>query len=125
MTNKYYDAEIRKLELQRKNLKDQYNTLDENQDLGNTSSYTPTPSLAYSPSKDENLKSYFEKLKIYRKINYEKNIKCHINTPKGAWYSHRAPQGCFMCEDQQMINVMTEVIRILSLRYPSESLTQG
>jgi len=123
MTDKYYDNEIRKLELQRKEIKDQYNTLDENQDLGNTQSYIPTPSLAYSPSKDENLESYFKKLKIYRKINYERNTKCHINTPKGPWYSHRAPQGCFMCEDQQMINIMLEVIRILSLRHPSESLT--
>jgi len=33
MPDKYYEDEIRKLELQRKNLKDQYNTLDENQDL--------------------------------------------------------------------------------------------
>jgi len=123
MTDKYYEDEVRKLELQRKNLKDQYNTLDENQDLGNTDSYIPTPSLAYSPSKDETLESYFKKLKIYRKINYEKNTKAHINTPKGAWYTHRSPLGCFMCEDQQMINIMLEVIRILSLRYPSESLT--
>jgi len=123
MTNDYYDKEIRKLELQSKNLKDQYNTLDENQDLGHTENYIPTPSLAYSPTKEENLESYFKKLKIYRKINYEKNTKAHINTPKGAWYTHRSPLGCFMCEDQQMINIMLEVIRILSQRYPKESLT--
>jgi len=123
MTNKYYEDEIRKLELQRTGLKDQYNTLDENQDLGNTKSYIPTPSLAYSPIKDETLESYYAKLKIYRKINYEKNTKAHITPPKGAWYTHRSPLGCFMCEDQQMINVLLEVIRILSQRYPTESLT--
>ncbi len=119
----YYDNEVRKLELQRKNLKDQYNTLDENKDLGNTSSYIPTPSLPYSSAKDETLESYFDKLVIYRKINYRKNTMAHITPPKGAWYTHRSPLGCFMCEDQQMINVMLDVIRILSLRYPSESLT--
>jgi len=125
MTNKYYEDEIRKLSLQREGLKDQYNTLDENKDLGNTSSYVPTPSLAYSPINGELLASYYQKLKIYRKINYEKNTKAHITPPKGAWYTHRSPLGCFMCEDQQMINVLLEIIRILSLRYPKESLTQG
>ncbi len=123
MTNKYYEDEIRKLEIQQKGLKDQYNTLDENQDLGNTKSYVPTPSLAYAPIKNETLESFFEKLKIYRKINYEKNTKAHITPPKGAWYTHRSPLGCFMCEDQQMINVMLEIIQILSQRYPKESLT--
>ncbi len=122
MTNKYYEDEIRKLELQQKGLKDQYNTLDINKDLGNTPEYVPTPSLAYSPSKNETLESYYQKLKIYRKINYEKNTKAHITPPKGAWYTHRSPLGCFMCEDQQMLNVMLEIIRILSLRHPSESL---
>ncbi len=124
MTNKYYEDEIRKLELQSKNLKDNYNTLDANADLGNTAGYIPTPSLPYAPTKDETLESYFAKLKIYRKINHDINTKCHITTPKGPWYSHRAPQGCFMCEDQKMINIMLEVIRILSLRYPKESLTK-
>ncbi len=123
MTNKYYEDEIRKLELQQKGLKDQYNTLDENQDLGNTPSYKPTPSLPYSPSLNETLENYYEKLKIYRKINYGKNTMAHITPPKGAWYTHRSPLGCFMCEDQQMINVMLEVIHILSKRYPQESLT--
>ncbi len=123
MTNKYYEDEIRKLELQRKNLKDQYNTLDVNQDLGNTESYIPTPSLVYSPILGEKLSAYFDKLKIYRKINYEKNTKAHITPPKGAWYTHRSPLGCFMCEDQQMINVMLEIIGILAKRYPDESLT--
>ncbi len=125
MTNKYYEDEIRKLELQSKNLKDNYNTLDANLDITKTNSYVPTPSLPYAPSKNETLKLYYEKLKIYRKINYDVNTKCHITTPKGPWYSHRAPQGCFMCADQMMINIMLEVIRILSLRHPTESLTQG
>lgn len=114
---------MRKLDLQRKNLKDQYNTLDENQDLGKSENYIPTPSLPYSPIENETLEAYFQKLKIYRKINYEINIKTHITPPKGAWWTHRQPSGCFMCADQQMINVMLEIIRILSLRYPKESLT--
>jgi len=121
--NEYYNKEIRKLELQSKNLKDQYNTLDENQDLGNTKTYIPTPSLAYAPVIGETLQTWFAKLKIYRKINYEKNTKAHITPPKGAWYTHRSPLGCFMCEDQQFINVMLEILQILSKRYPEESLT--
>jgi len=119
----YYENEIRKLDLQRKNLKDQYNTLDETPDVTKTSSYIPTPTLAYSPIEGENLEAYYAKLKIYRKINYEVNTKSHITPPKGAWWTHRQPSGCFMCQDQQMINVMLEIIRILSLRYPKESLT--
>jgi len=122
-SNEYYDKEIRKIELQRKQLKDQYNTLDENQDLGKTENYIPTPSLAYAPVLGENLQTWFAKLKIYRKINYEINTKCHITPPKGAWWTHRQPSGCFMCQDQQFINVMLDILRILSLRYPEESLT--
>jgi len=123
MTNKYYEDEIRKLELQRSNLKDQYNTLDENADLGNTKNYIPTPSLVYAPVLGDTLETWVPKLKIYRKINYEKNTKSHITPPKGAWYTHRSPLGCFMCEDQQMINVMLEILGILSKRHPKETLT--
>jgi len=78
----YYKEEIRKLELQRKNLKDQYNTLDDDIDITKTTSYIPTPTLPYSPTENETLQEYYPKLKIYRKINYEVSTKSHITPPQ-------------------------------------------
>ncbi len=51
----------------------------------------------WKPNKGEKLKDYLPKLKIHIETAIEYSRKTHINGPKGSWYSHRNPMGCFAC----------------------------
>jgi len=115
--NAYYDKEIRKIELQRKGLRDQYNTLDNPYDSNDIEKVIHAD-LEYAPKPKQDIKSYSENLRIYYKLQCKKNIQTHINGPKGAWYTHRNPSGCFACEDMNLMSVMLQVIELMASKHP-------
>ncbi len=121
MTNKYYEDEIRKIEIQRKNIRDQYNTLDNPYDLHDIEKVTNCD-LEFAPNQGETLLSYYERAKIYVKLQEKKNIQTHINGPKGAWYTHRNPAGCFACEDLNLLNILLRTIQLIAEKYPDSKL---
>ncbi len=121
MTNKYYEDEIRKIDAQRKNIRDQYNTLDNPYDLDDIDKVTKSD-LEYAPNEGETLNSYYNRAKIYVKLCEKKNIQTHINGPKGAWYTHRNPAGCFACEDLNLLNVLLRTIKIMEEHFPEQQL---
>ncbi len=97
---------------------DQYNTL-EKRDY----TYTETiinSDLEYAPSRGQSWHSYCIEAIIYAKTGFKTNERSHIKPPKGAWYTHRMPQGCFMCADQNLISVLIDVIKVMSSKYPNE-----
>jgi len=97
---------------------DQYNSLDNHE-----YTYTETRNnsdLEYAPSKGQTLHSYAIEAEIYAKTGFKTNERSHINAPKGAWYTHKSPQGCFMCADQNLISVLIDVIKYLSTIYPKQ-----
>ncbi len=120
MTNKYYEDELRKIELQRKGMRDQYNTLD-NPYNENDIEKIIHADLEYAPKSKQTWKSYSENLRIYYRLCCKKNIQNHINGPKGAWYVHRNPSGCFACEDMNLLSVMLQTIELMASKYPDES----
>ncbi len=121
MTNKYYEDEIRKIDVQRKNMRDQYNTLDNPYDIDDIQKVTKSD-LEYAPNEGETLNSYYNRAKIYVKLCEKKNIQTHINGPKGAWYTHRNPAGCFACEDINLLNVILRTLEIIAEKYPDSKL---
>ncbi len=121
MTNKYYEDEIRKINMQRNNVRDQYNTLDNPYDLHDIEKVTKAD-LEYTPNEGETLNSYYNRAKIYVKLCEKKNIQTHINGPKGAWYTHRNPAGCFACEDLNLLNVLLRTLEIITEKYPDSKL---
>jgi len=116
--NEYYDKEIRKIEIQRRGLRDQYNTLDNPYDEHDIENILKSD-LAYAPKKGQTLKSYVDELLIYHKLASKKNIQTHINGPKGAWYTHRNPAGCFACEDMNLMSVDLQVLQLVAAKFPN------
>ncbi len=97
---------------------DKYNTLEKPE-------YTYTENvinsdLEYSPSKGQSWHSYSIEASIYAKTGLKTSDRSHINTPKGPWYTHRMPQGCFMCADQNLISVLIDVIGLMAHKYPNQ-----
>ncbi len=121
MTNDYYEKEIRNIELQRKGMRDQYNSLDNPYDMHDVEKVTRSD-LEYAPNEGETLSSYYQRAKIYVKLTEKKNIQTHINGPKGAWYTHRNPSGCFACEDLNILNVLLRTLDIIQQKYPETKL---
>ncbi len=121
MTNKYYEDELRKINLQRNGLRDQYNTLDNPYDLHDTEKVTRAD-LEYTPNEGETFSSYYARAKIYVKMCEKKNIQTHINGPKGAWYTHRNPSGCFACEDLNLLNTLLRTLELIAEKYPEAKL---
>ncbi len=118
MTNKYYEDEIRKISNQRKGLRDQYNTLDNAYDETQIEKII-YKDLDYAPSPKQTWISYAETLNIYKKLCEKHNIQAHINSPKGAWYTHRNPaQTCWMCDDLNLLNVMYDTILYMAKKHP-------
>ncbi len=101
---------------------DQYNSLRNKynpQEYDNDILETDTNWL---PIKNETILSYYKRLEIYNKINLKHNVQSHINGTKGAWWTHRNPGGCFMCDDINLLQTMLNVIGNLAKKYPKGKL---
>ncbi len=114
--SKEYLEEMRKLEHQEQHLTSQY-TDEEKLDSNDYRSIVNAPSIC-TPEKGERITHYADRLQIYCKIAAEKNYKTHIDGPRKAWYTHRNPMGCFMCEDTNLISVMRRVVGLLAIENP-------
>ncbi len=116
MSKEYLD-EMRKLETQTEHLNSQY-TDEQKMDENDYHNIVNAQSIC-TPERGEQLTHYADRLQIYCKIGAEKNYKTHIDGPRKAWYTHRNPMGCFMCEDTNLIAVMRRVIGLLAIEFPS------
>ncbi len=112
-----YLREMRKLELQEKHLVSQYDNDEEKLDPNNYKSVT-NANIEYSPHKIESWHEYSERVKIYVELAAKKNRLTHIDGPRKAWYTHRSPMGCFMCEDTNLIHMLSRVICEMAQQYP-------
>ncbi len=115
--NEYYKKEMRKMEERSKSLRDQYNTLDNHYDEQDYQRIL-NANLDYAPQSKQSWLSYYENAKIYAKMNAKMNAQTHINGPKGAWYTHRNPMGCFCCNDTKLLSVFLSVIGLMANQNP-------
>lgn len=109
--------------LKAKNLPvDQYNSLRNPYQEDDFNREITESDTDWLPQKKETIQSYHSRLTIYAKLNLKHNVQSHINGPKGAWWTHRNPSGCFMCNDTNLISVMLNVIGNLAKKYPKGTL---
>ncbi len=110
------DIEV-KIQRQIEGIHDQYNSLE---NIIQKEDYRKIlhADLEYTPKEGETYESYSARAKIYANFNAKKNIKSHISGPKGAWYTHRNPAGCFCCEDMNLISVLIQTLRLIAIKYP-------
>ncbi len=111
-----YLRQMRLLERQEKDLTSQYTDL-EKIDV-NDYKKVVNANVTYAPHKGESWRDYSNRLAVYANINAEKNRQTHIDGPRKAWYTHRNPMGCFMCEDTNLISLMRRVIDEMASLYP-------
>ncbi len=119
--NKWYNDEMRKLELIQKGMFDQYNTLDKKVDVNDIKNVINS-NLTFTPTSGQTLSSYVAQLAVYVKFNADANIRTHINGVKGAWWTHKNPMGCFACNDTNLIHVMKDLLTLISIKYPDIKL---
>ncbi len=96
---------------------DQYNTSDP-LDITQYKRMLHQNTAKYALQKGETLSQFTTRVQLHIDIGYEKNERIHISAPKGAWYQHRNPAGCFCCEDQNMIAYLINILHILAHQYP-------
>ncbi len=112
---------LEKLELEQKTLRerqdqewhDRYNTTD-NQTQKHFYRKIVNAKIKIAPTSGEKIKDYIQRLKIYQTISHDKNWETHVDNGKRTWHTHQLPLGCFMCEDQQFISVVIQVLEILA-----------
>ncbi len=111
-----YLKQMRELERQEQGLKSQY-TEEEKLDTNDYRTVV-NANIDFAPRKQETWAQYSDRVSIYAKINATKNYKTHIDGPRKAWYTHRNPMGCFMCEDTNLIAILRRVIGLMAIQYP-------
>ncbi len=115
--DKWFKKELARVETIKKGLHDQYNSLDNPIDKYDVDKLIRNDHQ-YSPTCGQTWESYLGDLKIYAKFCYETNVRTHVNGPKGAWYTHRNPMGCFACEDLNLIYSIINAMEIMVKQYP-------
>ncbi len=115
--SKEYLKEMRKLELQEKQLRDRYNTEEKPLDKHNYKKIL-NADIQLAPRTGEKIKDYITKIKIFQEIARKKNWETHVDNPYKTWHTHKMPVGCFMCEDLQFINVLIQVIQLIQDGHP-------
>ncbi len=68
--------------------------------------------IKIAPISGENIKDYIKRLMIYQTIAKDQNWETHVDNGKRTWHTHTLPQGCFMCQDTQFIQVCIQVMQI-------------
>ncbi len=118
IAEKKLEAELlRKIEINKHNLGDQYNSL-ENEVQPEDYEQVLRADLEYTPKQGETVKSYAARARIYQSFNAKKNIQAHISGPKGAWWTHRNPSGCFCCEDMNLLSVLAKTLSLIGEKHP-------
>ncbi len=117
MTDSFEEKMLRQIKLQSHGLTDQYNSMDNIIDENDYENVVKS-TLGFTPNDTDSYMGYYEKLKIYVKLCSQRNIKTHIAGPKGAWYTHRNPQGCFACDDLNLMSIMCDIIGLMASRSP-------
>ncbi len=116
----YIQKELRRLEMQQKALRDNYNTLDE-QSSEISYNITSTDPESRKPHPKESLSTYVARVTFIQNHQRTVNTKTHITNGKKVWYTHRNPMGCFMCKDHELIAILVATLRHIALSYPKIS----
>ncbi len=112
-----YLRQMRLLERQEQDLTSQYTDLEKLDK--NDYKKVVNANVTYAPHRGETWHEFAYRIAIYCDLNAKKSRLTHIDGPRKAWYTHRNPQGCFMCEDINLISLMKRVIAEMALLYPN------
>ncbi len=116
--SKEYLEEMRKLEMQQNDLTSQYDNEEKENMQEADYKKLVNANLNFTPKKGETWQEYAYRVKLFADMASEKNRLTHIDGPRKAWYTHRNPMGCFMCEDTNLIHVLRRTVALMASQYP-------
>ncbi len=94
--------------------RDKYNTTEIPEDE-NLYKRILNADLKIAPKSGQTLENYLIELKVHIENSARKNIQIHIT--KGVrgrpWYTHLRGDGCFMCEDMNMIHTLYSTLQLI------------
>ncbi len=76
---------------------DEIDSMRNKQDLGSNNQIRQDSNQSF-PYANEPIISFLERLTRICAELEEENVRIHITTGKTAWYTHRRPESCFMCQ---------------------------
>ncbi len=105
------------MEEEEANYRDRYNTLE-----GNKPQYEfariVNAKIELAPTSKESLQQYIFRIKIYQKIQSDKEWSTHVDNPYKTWHCHKNPMGCFICDGTKFISVLVQVLDYIEKAYP-------
>ncbi len=109
---------LERQERQQKYLRDQYNELKNQErqyaDLDDFTIQILQSTEDYAIKKSQTLEQYIPTLEAYVTLYSTTSMKKHVTCPKGAWYSHRSPEGCFICKMQNLNYYLLNLLKTIS-----------
>lgn len=77
-----------------------------------TKNYATKPriSVSFIPTENETLATYTQRLVQSIEEQTQISTNAHINGPKGPWYTHKTPSGCFICNQGTIALFSVELI---------------
>ncbi len=114
----YFQREARRILETEKGIRDNYNTLTDQTDLSNIHHVLSNNDESRKPHPNETLAEYSARASWIQHTQEGINTKTHILNGKKIWYTHRAPNGCFMCKDLEFIRILVDVLKYISIKYP-------
>lgn len=99
--------------------RDRYNTLETPEDETLYHDILDAD-LRIAPKGGQTWATFLTELKVHIQHAAKKNIKIHIikGSRGKAWFTHTRGDGCFMCEDINLIHVMYSVMLLMAEQYP-------
>lgn len=118
---KWIAKEIEKREAQFRPDADRYNT-NEVREEETLYHKILNADLRIAPKKGQTYEAYLIELKIHIENARRKNYQVHvIKGIRGRpWYTHTRGDGCFMCEDINLISVMYQTMALMAQKNPKK-----
>ncbi len=109
---------LERQERQQKHLRDQYNELKNQErqyaDLDDHTIQLLQSTEDYAIKKSQTREQYLPTLEAYVTLYSTTSMKKYVTCPKGAWYSHRSPEGCFICKMQNLNYYLLNLLKTIS-----------
>ncbi len=116
-----FSKEMERLERQQNELRDRWNTESKSQDENEYKRIININStLDYAIRKAETLSKYMVRLEDHIARANKTNWRVHviIGSKGKPWYTHKNPNGCFMCEDTNMLNYLKNLLIAIAIQHP-------
>ncbi len=117
--NNWLKKELSQIERIRKNMDDQYNTIETPKHISDIQNEVKVDAR-FSPKAGQTWESYVNEMKIVQEFAQKKNESTHINGVRRAWYTHRSSSSCFMCEDSQLQKILLQAMRYMASQHPEQ-----